>query len=209
MRPEFLRPPLCNLFLPLLYIGIHDEHRPESYYSMDQVQNVFTLSVFTFFVARYPLFVYNPTVSAYAQFNLLSQLLNWGRAQVAEARALLDEAMVEQFDQIYGTDVNGLAGWQKLCFVLAIRPIPNDLEECRKRVCATHVNICDLIWVPWLGLPPIFASEVDLSKYTLANGKVFPRSKVKRGSLLEYLLRHIYHPRRWAGKQKGRLRSTS
>ncbi|KAI9067585.1 hypothetical protein FKP32DRAFT_240645 [Trametes sanguinea] len=176
---------------------------------MDQFQTMFTLPVFVFFATRYPLFVYNPTISPIAQFNLLSRLLNWNRAQWIAARVLFRQAMVEQFEQIYGRDLNSLVGWQKLCFVLAIRPIPNDLEDCRKRVCATYVNIYDLIVVPWLGFPPIFAYEVDISKYTLENDMVFPLGEVPRGSLLEYLLRHIRFPRCRGGRQKGRLRSTS
>jgi hypothetical protein len=38
-------------------------------------------------------------------------------------------------------------------------------------------------------------SEMALSEYTLRTEKVFSRARVPKGSLLECLLRHIYHPR--------------
>ena len=41
-------------------------------------------------------------------------------------------AMVHQFNSLYGTDVNDIESWQKLCLALNIVPLPEGIKQCRK-----------------------------------------------------------------------------
>lgn len=59
-----------------------------------------------------------------------------------------------------------------------------------------HINLVDLVDARNDPTKKIehFATEFELSKYTLSTKKIFPRNHVDAGSLLEYLLRHIFNP---------------
>lgn len=56
--------------------------------------------------------------------------------EMREARREFKSAMVQQFNNIYGTDVEELNSWHNLCHILDITPAPNKLKECRE------VSIC-------------------------------------------------------------------
>lgn len=49
-----------------------------------------------------------------------------------EARAAFKDALTQEFNTIYGTDVNSLASWQALCARIGISPIPTTLKQCRQ-----------------------------------------------------------------------------
>jgi len=122
----------------------------------------------------------------------------WNKADEEREQAHSDfkDALVQQFNEIYGTDVNNLTSWHNLCQIVRISPIPDTLKSCREAVKATHVNIVDLIHTKVTGKPvTIFVSEAELSKYTKAKGKFFPRDNAYAGGLLRYLLRRIMNPR--------------
>ncbi|KAI0723361.1 hypothetical protein C8Q76DRAFT_767296 [Earliella scabrosa] len=112
----------------------------------------------------------------------------------ATARKQLQDAMVLQFNGMYGTAVNDPKAWQSLCRALEIEPVPDTLKDCREAVMQTHVNICDLVAAPTLGKPRIFPTEGELAIYTRKTGKIFPRNNVHAGTLLRYLLRRIFDP---------------
>ncbi|KAI0721858.1 hypothetical protein C8T65DRAFT_169985 [Cerioporus squamosus] len=108
----------------------------------------------------------------------------------------MHRAMILQFNRTFGTNAEDLASWQKMCEIIQIDPVPDELEACRRAVVTSYINICDLLDAPFLGTAPTrFPTEVALSTYTQAHRKFFPRSGVEAGSLLGYLLRHIMHPR--------------
>lgn len=52
-------------------------------------------------------------------------------AQKQEARRAFKKALTREFNDIYGTDINDIRAWTKLCRVLSINPIPEKLKECR------------------------------------------------------------------------------
>jgi len=115
------------------------------------------------------------------------------------------DALVQQFNVIYGTDVDDLTSWRTLCQIVYVSPIPENLESCREAVKATHVNIVDLVDINLTGKPvTVFASEVDLSQYTISTGKFFPRDNAYAGGLLRYLLRRIINPRQTSVSGSGR-----
>lgn len=113
-----------------------------------------------------------------------------------KASCRFKDALVQQFNDIYGTDVNNLTSWRTLCQIVHVSPIPDTLDSCREAVKATHVNIVDLVDTQTTGEPvTAFVSEVDLSKYTISTGKFFPKDNAYAGGLLRYLLRRIINPR--------------
>jgi hypothetical protein len=60
-----------------------------------------------------------------------------------------------------------------------------------------YVNLIDLEHAGHQGNAEVvrqFPTEVALSEYTKDNGKIYRRSLVPPGSLLELLLRHIWDP---------------
>ncbi|KAG1882486.1 hypothetical protein F4604DRAFT_1879511 [Suillus subluteus] len=139
------------------------------------------------FFAKYPNFEYNSSASASLEFYRMCDEFGWDKEDKEREQASRDfkDSLVQQFNDIYGTDVNDLTSWRTLCQIVHVSPIPDTLESCREAVKATHVNIVDLV----------FVSEVDLSEYTISTGKFFPRDNAYAGGLLRYLLRRIINPR--------------
>ena len=86
------------------------------------------------FFARYEGFEYCPSAKPNEEFNRLGRMLNWERGdqQRSAAWRLLAAAMAYQFEGRYGSDVNDLGAWQRLCARIGISPIPTELEEAKK-----------------------------------------------------------------------------
>jgi hypothetical protein len=68
-----------------------------------------------------------------AEFYRMCDDFDWKKEdkERVEARSLLKDAMAQQFNNIYGTDVDDVISWQNLCSVLGIVPIPDALVPCR------------------------------------------------------------------------------
>lgn len=162
-------------------------------------------------------FRYNPEVSVVKEFNRLCRELSLDDERNGRhlARTGLRRAYVDQFNSNYGTNADDLVAWQELRRDIEI-PAYDTLEDCRW-VCSdlircitisssfqaiknTYVNLVDLVDACSL---EHFATEKDLSKYSLATGRIFPRKDVPRGSLLEMLLRNILNPGTGLGYQGG------
>lgn len=134
------------------------------------------------------------------------------------AHSRFKDALVLQFNETYGTEVDSLRSWQALAQVIGIDPIPETLEVCQAvcgclhHLCSTNgsqvallwqavetsnVNIVDLVDARHEDSEVIvhnFATELELSEYTRKWGKYFPKEHAYAGGLLQYLLRHIFHP---------------
>ncbi|KAJ8595549.1 hypothetical protein M405DRAFT_929464 [Rhizopogon salebrosus TDB-379] len=150
------------------------------------------------FFARYPGFEYNSSASASLEFYRLCNKFNWDKEDEARqcAHNNFKNALVQQFNHIYGTNQDDLTSWRTLCQIVQISPIPDALQSCREAVKNTHVNIVDLLDTKTTEKPvKIFVSEMELSEYTKRMGKFFPRDNAYAGGLLKYLLRHIINPR--------------
>ena len=129
--------------------------------------------------------------------------------EMREARRKFKSGMVQQFNELYGTDEEDLNSWQNLCFILNIEPVPEGLKECRKvkicpfgitetdvdqRVRQTHVNLVDLVDTPRTGeAVKVFPNLKKLQDYTIKNEKYFPKEDAYAGGLLRFLLREILH----------------
>ncbi|KAG9088430.1 hypothetical protein FRC07_012579 [Ceratobasidium sp. 392] len=112
-----------------------------------------------------------------------------------DAREGIRDALVHQFNAIYGRNEKSLTAWQNLCDVLQLADIPNDLVACRDLVKSTYVNIVDLVDFPTTQKPvELFDGEEELSEYTKSTGKYFPKEHAYAGGLLKFLLRRIDYP---------------
>jgi len=126
-----------------------------------------------------------------------------------KAREAYKEALVLQFNEIYGDDISSIEPWKKLCQVVRLADIPHELDACRELVGRTHVNLVDLVGHGRTGLPvQTFSTVEELSAHTICTEKYFPREHAKAGGVLRYLLRHIIDPSknreaRRRGKRKG------
>ena len=69
-----------------------------------------------------------------SEFWRMCRYFGWNKEdeEQQEAREELKDAMVQQFNEFYGTDIEDINSWQILCGVLGISPIPQELKACRK-----------------------------------------------------------------------------
>jgi len=157
-------------------------------------------------------FSYKPESSAHKNFDRLCNISRWTKnsAERRDARVGFKDALVQQFNFIYGTDGNNLAAWQNLCSVIGIEPVPGDIKECRKVVWDAHVNIVDLIETKRTGDEvQTFNSLDELAEYTKRTKRFFPKENAYQGGLLKELLREIINPylgRRRNGSEKRKRR---
>ncbi|KAF9218748.1 hypothetical protein BS17DRAFT_665062, partial [Gyrodon lividus] len=141
-----------------------------------------------------PGFSYRAERSAHENFARLCKVSGWAENsdERRDAREGFKDALVQQFNSIYGTDGNDLTVWQNLCSVIGIEPVPNDIDECRKVVWDAHVNIVDLIETVRTGKQVRrFDSLAALAEYTKRTDKFFPKENAYQGGLLKELLREI------------------
>ncbi|VDC02972.1 unnamed protein product [Peniophora sp. CBMAI 1063] len=151
-------------------------------------------------------FHYNPSVSATEEFQRLCEVKGWDKEEDGywsqahgTAYHKFKEALVQQFNATYGTDVNSIVSWQALCGAIGVDPVPDTLKECQSNILSSHVNLVDLAEARADGTErrvELFPSEVALSVYTLRTKKIFPKDTAYHTGLLRFLLRHILHPRK-------------
>jgi hypothetical protein len=68
-------------------------------------------------------------------------------------------------------------------------------HQSSQKIQDVHVNICDLVDHVTIGAPVrLFDSEQELSQYSMATDKIFPRDDVPKEGLLHFLLRNIFNP---------------
>ncbi|KAG8707084.1 hypothetical protein FRC08_000711 [Ceratobasidium sp. 394] len=149
------------------------------------------------FFANYPHFNYDPSRPIMDEFYRMCDR-TWSRREDPErevARNGLRDALTRQFNDIYGTDERSLEAWKKLCVVLQLWNIPDELHACRELVRSTYVNIVDVVDTSVTKIRVRhFESEMELSEYTTRTGKYFPKENAYAGGLLKFLLRHIVIP---------------
>ncbi|KAF9471705.1 hypothetical protein BDN70DRAFT_767230, partial [Pholiota conissans] len=142
-------------------------------------------------------FTYTPENSSSAEFYRLCDELGWEKnePQRTQAHKEFKNALTRQFNTNYGTEKNSLESWQALCKHLGANPVPKTLNRCRQMVMTTHVNLVDLVDVFESDkVATVFDTVEELSRYTMATGKYFPREDIDAGDLLKHLLRPILNP---------------
>lgn len=83
-------------------------------------------------------FHYNPAEAATKEFWRLYRHMDWTRPKGEKphraatiARHQFGQALIEQFSNSFGKDVDSLDSWQALCAAVYIDPVPDTLEEAR------------------------------------------------------------------------------
>jgi hypothetical protein len=86
------------------------------------------------FFAEYPTFDYDSSAEMWTEFDRMCDAFRWDSDdyEMREARRKFKSAMVQQFNILYGTDVEDLNSWKNLCGILNIVPVPADLKKCRE-----------------------------------------------------------------------------
>ncbi|EAT76795.1 hypothetical protein SNOG_15957 [Parastagonospora nodorum SN15] len=152
----------------------------------------------TQFAARRPLgkryleFDYNYENGVAEEFYRMCDFFNWERddGEREEARRAFKDAMVVQFNALYGTDITKIENWHRLCVAVCIEPLPTTIAECKEEIKNIHVNLVDLVDTSSRKIE-LFASLEDLKVYTIGNGKYFPKESAYAGGVLKFLLREI------------------
>ncbi|KAI0040134.1 hypothetical protein FA95DRAFT_1503283 [Auriscalpium vulgare] len=152
----------------------------------------------TVFFTHIPGFHHDSEKSPSVEFDRLKHEKRWpnGSRALKEAHRAYADALTMQFNRMYGTDVNDIRAWQRLCRVVGIEP-PASLEAAREAILTVHVNLVDLVNFGTYHrreTVEIFPSELALSEYSKREDKIFPRDEAKAGGILRYLLRHINNP---------------
>lgn len=93
------------------------------------------------FFADYPDFDYDRTKSSPREFYRMCDFFDWGKnsrdeypAERLQAQEDFRRAMVENFNDHFGTDVDDQQAWEHMCVVLGIEPLPGSMNAM-KAVC--------------------------------------------------------------------------
>ncbi|RPB01297.1 hypothetical protein L873DRAFT_1565108, partial [Choiromyces venosus 120613-1] len=140
------------------------------------------------FFARYPTFTPTPTNiipptrwSIHHDFARLCEHKQWRQRSRAQGRAWASfrQALINEFNYMFGIDDNNLENWQRLCRVVGVpeERIPETITQCKKALSTIHVNLIDLIETRYPGrnTPRRFPTLTALGNYTRQTGKFFPR----------------------------------
>ncbi|KAH3904928.1 hypothetical protein HBI56_235570 [Parastagonospora nodorum] len=144
------------------------------------------------FFSQYLEFDYNYENGVAEEFYRMCDFFNWERddGEREEARRAFKDAMVVQFNALYGTDITKIENWHRLCVAVCIEPLPTTIAECKEEIKNIHVNLVDLVDTSSRKIE-LFASLEDLKVYTIGNGKYFPKESAYAGGVLKFLLREI------------------
>ncbi|PPQ83719.1 hypothetical protein CVT25_006123 [Psilocybe cyanescens] len=170
------------------------------------------------FFAEYPQFEYDRSKAPTKEFQRMCRLVRLvpRSDERKAAQEAFNNAIALEFNDAFGTDENSLESWQALCERLQIDPIPDTLNECRRVVKSTHVNLVDMVDRNE-EVPEKFPSVAALRQYSIENHKIFPKENAYAGGLLKNLLREFFnahrgrhgHGRRGRGGGRGRGRGVA
>jgi hypothetical protein len=98
------------------------------------------------FFAQHPDFDYNSSKPIWTEFYRMCDDFEWDTDdyEMRDARRKFKSAMVQQFNNLYGTDQDDLNAWQTLCHFLKIEPVPEGLKKCRQ------VSVRVAIMMDWI-----------------------------------------------------------
>ena len=84
------------------------------------------------FFNKWQEFDYHREAEVIKEFKRLCREKQWSPGEREDAKNALRDAMVQRFNEIYGTNEEDLDAWKKLCRDVHVDPIPNTLAECQK-----------------------------------------------------------------------------
>ncbi|KAK7686034.1 hypothetical protein QCA50_010846 [Cerrena zonata] len=144
------------------------------------------------FFAIYPGYYFDPMQPIMLQFETMAREMEFKKKEYREAKDDLREAMVLDFNDTFGEDESDLGAWQRLCIMLEVSPVPNNIRSCHAELRKIHVNIVDLLQAAATGeTPEKFSTVEDLRIYTEDTGNIFPLNDPRAGGVLRALLRRL------------------
>lgn len=174
------------------------------------------------FFAKFPKFDYMRDKPLWDEFHRMVEHFKWQGAERGHFKSEFREALVDEFNYVYGTDEGSLENWGKLCQAMGFS-VPTTLKEAHK-VCKhaklitiqntdqyqtvgrAHVNLVALVQSPRAGEPvEVFKNVQDLRQFTAKSKWIFPLEHDQAGGLLNMLLRKMgsqSHGRGSRGKKK-------
>ncbi|EEU46605.1 uncharacterized protein NECHADRAFT_79369 [Fusarium vanettenii 77-13-4] len=157
------------------------------------------------FFAKYPKFDYMRDKPLWNEFHRMVEHFKWQGAERGHFKSEFRDALVEEFNYVYGTDEGSLESWDKLCQAMGLSA-PKTLKEAHKIVRGAHVNLVALVQSPRTGEPvEVFKSMQDLRQFTAKTKWTFPQEHDQAGGLLNMLIRKMSvpsHGRGSRGKKK-------
>ena len=184
------------------------------------------------FFAEYPTFDYHRSESSCSEFHRMCNHFGWAKdrhgnypPERVESYDAFRRAMVECFNNRFGSDVEDQRAWESICAILGVYPIPPSVEgmkevlyrqfgenrtDMNKVVRNTHVNLADLLDGGRSGGEvQTFDSQKELAAYTINESRFFPKEEAYAGGVLKYLLREILgtyqgHKGRMSKRKRGR-----
>ena len=86
------------------------------------------------FFAQYPAFDYNRGCSSSLEYYRMCDFFDWDRddPERKEAHEDFKTAMVQQFNSLYGTEIDDIKSWRGLSLALDIFPLPDDISRAKK-----------------------------------------------------------------------------
>lgn len=87
-------------------------------------------------------FTYKPSRSTKKNFDHLCKVSGWAGNSPARTAARQDfkDALVQEFNFLFGISGDDIAAWHKLCKAIKIDPAPDSVDECRKVGDATKLS---------------------------------------------------------------------
>ncbi|KAI8720985.1 C3H1-type domain-containing protein [Fusarium sp. LHS14.1] len=162
-------------------------------------------SLIELFFAKFPKFDYMRDKPLWDEFRRMVEHFEWQGAERGHFKSEFREALVEEFNYVYGTDEGSLESWGKLCQAMGLS-VPTTLKEAHKTVGRAHVNLVALVQSPRTSEPvEVFKSVQDLRQFTAKTKWIFPLEHDQAGGLLKTLLRKMgsqSHGRGSRGKKK-------
>ena len=106
---------------------------------------IHTRNVIDDFFAEHPSFDYDSSAPIWSEFNRMCDDFEWDSDdyEMRAARRKFKSAMVQKFNDLYGTDEKDLNSLQNLCHILNFEPAPEGLKEYRE-VSITPPIHCDV-----------------------------------------------------------------
>ncbi|CAE6387578.1 unnamed protein product [Rhizoctonia solani] len=152
------------------------------------------------FFAQYPDFEYDTSQPFMEEFWRLIKTKKYGLRgkKYKSARKGIRNAIVQEFQDIYGSHSCNLHAWHKFFRRIGISEEPRDVGLCHERVKSINLNICDLIDRTVTGVVvKDFPSVKELSDYTFENPKkpkIVPRISSEEDPIVGRLFRTFTNP---------------
>ncbi|OCL06371.1 hypothetical protein AOQ84DRAFT_276940, partial [Glonium stellatum] len=143
------------------------------------------------FFLSYSAFEHNKLNSSAQEFQRLRRSCGWRRWDPEGDRAWADfrQALVKEFNWLFGTEPTDLLAWQTMCQFAGTIGKTDTCDNCYLALKSQNFSLVDLIDTRrrGTGVVQVFGSKESLSEYIKETASYFPRNHPKAGNLLRKL----------------------